>query len=104
MAMDSPNLKRLYPRAIQDKELLSAMLDKYLCAFEDILHVNISDLSYCTRIPEKVILRLRNLRNCPEDAENLVPEDFHTVFSNITIRYPTLKIWQQSSGEIFIEM
>jgi hypothetical protein len=98
-------MRRVFPRSISDKFQLSIILEQYLNVLrESPLQVYLSALAYETRIPEQVFQRLLNLRTDPMDAQNIHAEDFHILFSNLQIRYPTLKIWELENGEVFIEI
>jgi hypothetical protein len=85
---------RLYPRQIRDKLQLSRLL-------EDLLHL-LATLAFNTKIPISVFTRLTNLQHAPEDAANVQLEDFYTVFSNVTVRYPTIKLWRLPDQTVFI--
>lgn len=98
-------MKRLRPRNIQDKIFLSQLLELYLQTLMDSpLEVRLKALAFDTRIPESVFHRLMNLHRNPEDAPNIEAEDFHILFSNIQFRFPTVKLWQDNRGAVFIEM
>ena len=98
-------MKRLRPRNFQDKLFLSRLLDLYLQALMDSpLEVRLKALAFDTRIPESVFQRLMHLHRNPEDAPNIDAEDFHILFSNIQFRFPTVRLWLDEQGEIFIEM
>ena len=98
-------MKRIFPRNIQDKFFLSEILCKYLAVLQDSpLQVRVEDLAFDTRIQAVIFRRLANLSLNPDDATNIASEDYHILFSNILIRYPTVKIWQQDDGGIFIEL
>jgi hypothetical protein len=98
-------MNRLRPRNIQDKIFLSQLLELYLQSLIDSpLEVRLKALAFDTRIPESVFHRLTNLHRNPEDASNIDAEDFHILFSNIQFRFPTVKLWQDELGNIFIEM
>lgn len=98
-------MKRIFPRAIQDKFQLSYILEQYLGALEaSPLQVRLSAIAYDTRIPECIFQRLVDLQRNPDDMPYIQAADFHIVFSNVLSRFPTVKIWQQEDGEIFIEL
>ncbi len=98
-------MKRLYPHHIQDKFYLSYLLEQYLIALETSpMQVRLSDLAYDSRISASIFQRLMSLQRNPEDAVHIQVEDFRIVFANILFRYPTVKIWQQRNGEVFIEL
>lgn len=98
-------MKRIMPHQIQDKFFLSEILSRYLTALkESPLQVNVGALAFETRIPEAIFQRLANLGQNPGDASNIATEDFHILFSNLLFRYPTVKIWQQNDGGLFIEL
>ncbi len=98
-------MKRLYPRQIQDKMFLSRLLDQYLHALtESPLQVTLRALSYDAQIPESVFRRLADLHRNTPDAVNINASDFHILFSNILFRYPTVKMWLQDDGNVYIEM
>lgn len=101
----SRQMRRIFPRNLQDKFQLSFILERYLSALEEPpWQLRLAMLAYETRIPETIFLRLVNLQRNPADAINIEADDFHILFSNITSRYPTVKIWQADDGEIFIEL
>jgi hypothetical protein len=98
-------MTRLNPHRIQDKFYLSYLLEQYLTALETSpMQVRLSDLAYDSRIAEPIFRRLMALQHHPEDAEHIQVEDFHIVFSNILFRYPTVKMWGQPNGDVFIEL
>lgn len=98
-------MKRIYPRAIQDKFYLSRLLELYLQVLEQSpLQVRLKALSYDTDIPECIFTRLKNLHRHPEDAPNIETDDYHILFSNIMFRFPTVKMYRQSNGDVFFEM
>jgi hypothetical protein len=98
-------MKRLRPRQIQDTFFLSQLLELYLQTLIDSpLEVRLRALAFDTRIPESVFHRLMNLHRNPEDAPHIEAEDFHILFSNIQFRFPTVKLWLDDTGEVFIEM
>jgi hypothetical protein len=80
-------------------------LEQFVLALETSpFQLRLSALAYDARIPETIFQRLIHLRQNPEDAANIQAEDFHIVLSNILFRYPTVKIWQEEHGAIFIEI
>ena len=98
-------MRRLYPRRIQDKIFLSRLLERYLQELQDSpMQVELKTLSWESQIPEAVFQRLTGLHRQPADAANIEAEDFHILFSNIMFRYPTVKLWLQPDGEVFIEL
>ena len=98
-------MQRLHPRRLHDKLLLSQLFDRFLTALQQSpLEVKLRALSYDSGIPEAVLLRLQNLHRHPEDAPNIDAEDYHIVFANLLFRYPTIRLWRQRNGELFIEM
>ncbi|MBL7806833.1 MAG: hypothetical protein JNN28_03415 [Saprospiraceae bacterium] len=98
-------MKRLRPRQIQDKFFLSRLLELYLQTLIDSpLELRLRALAYDTRIQETVFHRLMNLHRNPSDAPHIEAEDFHILFSNIMFRYPTVKLWLDDDGCVFIEM
>lgn len=98
-------MKRLFPRQIQDKFYLSRLLEQYLTTLaESPLQVRLKALSYDAQIPESVFQRLMDLHRNPEDAPNINADDFHILFANVMFRYPTVKMWLQEDGTVFIEM
>lgn len=98
-------MRRLYPRQIQDILYLSRLLELYLQALrESPLQVQVKTLSWESQIPESIFHRLTELHRNPADAAQINAEDFHILFSNIMFRYPTVKLWLQDDGELFIEM
>ncbi len=98
-------MRRLYPRRIQDKFYLSRLLELYLHALQSSpLQIHLKALSWDSQIPEDIFHRLMDLHRNPADAPNINAEDLHIVFSNIMFRFPTVKLWLQDDGEVFIEM
>ncbi len=98
-------MRRLYPRHIQNTRYLSRLLEQYLQALaESPLQLQLKNLSWESQIPESIFHRLMDLQHNPADAGIIQPADFHVVFANIMFRYPTVKLWLQKDGEIFIEM
>ena len=98
-------MRRLYPQRVQDKFYLSRLLELYLQTLQTCpLQVQLKALSWDTQIPEAIFHRLLNLHRNPSDAPNINAEDFHILFSNIMFRFPTVRLWLQDDGEIFIEM
>lgn len=98
-------MKRIIPARIRDTVYLSRLLGAYLHALESSpIQVYTKALSYDTRIPEHILKLLTELHFRPEQWPEVRPEDFHIVFSNIMFRYPTVKIWETESGELFFEM
>ena len=98
-------MRRLYPRQIQDKFYLSRLLELYLTTLrESPLQVQLKALSWDSQIPEDIFHRLMALHRNPLDAPNINAEDFHILFSNIMFRFPTVRLWLQDDGEVFIEM
>ena len=98
-------MKRVRPYYIQDTIALSRLLEQYIRQLEQSpLQVPLRALSYNTQIPEGVLRRLMNLHHNPDDTIYIQAEDYHIVFANIMFRYPTLKIWQETSGAIIFEL
>ena len=98
-------MRRLYPRQIQDTAYLSRLLEKYLQALrESPLQLELKALSWESQIPVSIFQRLMDLQHNPGDAIHIKPADYHVLFSNIMFRYPTVKLWLQHDGEVFIEM
>lgn len=98
-------MRRLYPRRIQNILYLSRLLEAYLQALrESPLQVQVKTLSWESQIPESIFYRLRDLHRNPADATHINAEDFHILFSNIMFRFPTVKLWLQDDGGLFIEM
>jgi hypothetical protein len=98
-------MKRLRPSNLQDKIFLSQLLELYLqTLINSPLEVRLKALAFDTRIPESVFHRLMNLHRNPEDAPNIEAKDFHVLFANIQFRFPTVKLWLDATGGVFIEM
>ena len=94
----------MYPRAFQDKILLSKALEMYLSALESApLHARVEELAFDTRIPAEIFRRLAQVHRHPEDQVHVQACDFHVLFSNLMFRYPTLRLWLLRNGEIFVE-
>ncbi len=98
-------MKRIYPYRIQDKYYLSWLLDYYITALQESpLQVRVKALSYDSGIPESIFYRLMALHKNPDDGPNINAEDLHILFANVMYRFPTVKIWQEYNGHIFLEM
>ncbi len=98
-------MRRLYPQRIQDKFYLSRLLEFYLATLKSSpLQIQLKALSWDSQIPENIFHRLMDLHRNPADTPNINAEDFHILFSNIMFRFPTVRLWLQDDGEIFIEM
>ena len=98
-------MKRIHPRQIEDKFVLSQLLERFLLTLQHSpLEVRLRALSYDSGIPENILLRLQNLHRNPEDAVNIQATDYHIVFANLLFRYPTIRLWLQRNGDVFIEM
>ncbi len=95
---------RIYPSRIQDKLLLSRLLEQYLQLLETSpLQVRLKALAYDACIPECIFKRMMDLQYNPTDAPNIEASDYHILFANIMFRYPTVKIWKGKQG-IFFEI
>lgn len=68
------------------------------------MQVRLKALAFDAQIPDSVFQRLQGLHRNPEDAAHINAEDFHILFSNILFRYPTVKMWLQDDGTVFIEI
>ena len=98
-------MKRIIPKKIKDKVLLSILLERYLATLENSsLQVRLKALAYDSSIPESIFVRLAEMHKNMEDAPNITVEDFHILFANILFRYPTVKIWQDTDGSFFFEL
>lgn len=97
--------KRINPKEIKDLIVLSQLLRRYLDALQaPPFNIPLSTLSVDARIDQSIFQRLLLIEQNPEDAQNIRPEDYHILFSNITFLHPTLKMWRDSDGSIFFEM
>lgn len=95
---------RIYPVRIQDKLVLSRLLEQYLNLLENSpLQVRLKALAYDACIPECIFRRMINLQYDPADAPNIEVSDYHIIFANIMFRFPTIKIWKGDQG-IFFEI
>jgi len=93
------------PHQITDKMYLSRLLELYLVTLEELPEpMTLKALSYDTQIPESIFLRLAHLYLDPEDARNILPEDFHILFANIMFRYQTIKMWEMEDGGVHFEI
>lgn len=98
-------MKRLRPHLIQDKFYLSRLLELYITTLQESpLELRVKALAYDTFIPEAIFYRLMHLYRHPEDAPNIDATDFHILFANIMVRFPTAKMWLMANGEIVFEM
>lgn len=98
-------MTRLYPKTIQNKAFLSRLLEYYVVTLEQSLfQVTLRNLSWDTGIPETVLLRLLNYYRTPTDRDVVNPEDFHIAFANIMVHYPTVRIWRDVDGQVFVSV
>ncbi|MBL7826838.1 MAG: hypothetical protein JNJ57_09425 [Saprospiraceae bacterium] len=98
-------MKRIYPKRISDKRQLSALLSQYLTALEAAsLCAGMKGLAYETKIPEQVFQALLTYQEDEEMYSEVEAADFHIVFANVMIRFPTVKIWLTRDGFYFIEI
>ena len=98
-------MKPLNPRTLVDVFYLSRLLKHLLVYLEESpMQVSLPTISYHLQIPVAIFRRMANLHQQTEDAPNIQPEDFHTVFSLLLLQYPTLRIWEQEDKSVFIEM
>lgn len=98
-------MQPIHPHHITDKFYLSRLLELYLVALEELPEpITLKALSHDTQIPESIFLRLAHLYLDPEDAHNILAEDFHTLFANIMYRHPTIKMWENEEGGVHFQM
>jgi hypothetical protein len=96
---------RLYPKTVQNKVFLSRLLEYYLVALQDSPYqLSLHNLSWDTRIPESVLRRLLHYYRTPEDHEVVTVEDFHIAFANIMVHYPTVRLWWDVDGQVYVSM
>ena len=98
-------MKRLHPYHIRDKIYLSRLLELYITTLQESpLELRLKGLVYDTGIPASIFLRLMGLYRNFEDAPNINAEDFHILFANIMVRFPTVKMWLMEDGVVVFEM
>ena len=96
---------RLYPKTLQNRVFLSRLLEYYLVALQDSPHqLSLRNLAWDTHIPESVLLRLLNYYRTPEDETVITAEDFHIAFANIMVHYPTVRLWWDVDGQVYVSM
>ncbi len=97
--------RRIYPKQILNKRRLSLLFDRLLQELEEEpMNVLLETLSYETRIPEQIIMRLRHLHCQPEDDPEIKTEDYHLIFTHILIHYPTVQIFELPDGTFFFRI
>lgn len=98
-------MKRLYPRRLRNRIFLSRLLESYVQHLEQSeLRVSLRMLAYNIGVSEPVLLRMTRLYRQPEEADEIVTDDFHIVFSNVMFHFPTIRIWLLDDGSLFFEM
>lgn len=98
-------MERLYPRKIRDKAFLSRLLGLYIQTLEQSpFELTMRNLAWDTQIPESIWHRLMRYHQTPSDEHLITVEDFHIAFSNIMIHYPTVAIWRDIDGGIYISV
>jgi hypothetical protein len=96
---------RLHPKTVQNRVFLSRLLEYYLVMLQDSPHqVSLRNLAWDTRIPESVLLRLLHYYRTPEDEGVMTSEDFHIAFANIMVHYPTVRLWWDVDGQVYVSM
>jgi hypothetical protein len=66
--------------------------------------LSLRNLAWDTRIPESVLLRLLNYYRTPDDETVITTEDFHIAFANIMVHYPTVRLWWDVDGQVYVSM
>ena len=95
---------RVYPARCRDIRQLSSLLDMVLrCLESEPLRLSRRALSYDTGIPESVWARLCAAHHYPDAAKDICPDDYNIAFANLLFRYPTLKLWMEEDGDVFVE-
>lgn len=98
-------MQRLYPKTIQNRVFLSRLLEYYLATIEDSPYeLTLRNLAWDTEIPEAVWLRLMRYYRTPADAEVITAYDFHIAFANVMVHYPTVKMWWEADGNVYISV
>lgn len=98
-------MRLVRPGLLSDTHVLSALLDDLLFAMATSpLHTDIGLIAFETKIPARVLKCLASLHLEPENSADINAGDFHTVFSNILCRYPTIRIWLTDDGRWFFEL
>jgi hypothetical protein len=95
----------LVPKSIKDTLRLSRLLDRSLHELgHSSLEMSMKSLAWDSQIPLEIWQRLRNLHQNPDDATNIEAKDFHIVFAEIKMRFPTMRMWELADGAIYFEM
>jgi hypothetical protein len=98
-------MTRIYPKMIKNKAFLSRLLEFYLVSLEQSPYqLTLRNLAWDTQIPENVLRRLLNYYRTPEDLHSITTTDFYIAFSNIMIHYPTVLIWRDVDGQVFVSV
>lgn len=98
-------MKRLVPKNIKNPVFLSRLLEFYLYSLEQSsYHVTLKNLAWDTGIPEKILTRMLHYYRTPSDHNDISPADFHIVFANIMIQYPTVRLWWDTDGQVFVSI
>ncbi len=98
-------MSRLRPKSIQDTPFLSRLLEIYLVELEGSpFGLTLRNTAWDTQIPKNVLRRLLDYYRTPADAYTIHPEDFHIAFANIMIHYPTVTLWLDVDGEVYVAL
>jgi hypothetical protein len=98
-------MQRIKPKNIQDPALLSRILEVYLTELEQSPHaLTLRNLAWDTQIPENVLRRLLDYYRTPADTYIIYASDFHIAFANIMVHYPTVTLWWDLDGEVYVAM
>ena len=98
-------MQKLTPKTIQNAAFLSRLLEIYLVALENSPHqLTLRNLAWDTNIPESVFLRLMAYYRTPSDSFNIKAADYHIAFANIMVHYPTVSLWWDIDGQVYVAM
>jgi hypothetical protein len=91
-------------KAIFDRIFLSRLLEYLLYVLQRHQNLSLDTLSYDTRIPKVIWLRLLRYYHRPEWEDEITAHDFHVAFFWVQRLYPTVRFWWEENGEVYIEM
>lgn len=98
-------MNRIYPAKLKDATALSKLLDTVLSALEKSpLHVNTHHLGAELHLQTEIIDLLRIYHQRPGSYPQIKANDFRILFANILFRFPTVKIWKDPKGRVFLEI
>lgn len=98
-------MKRIQPKTIKNPVFLSRLLEFYLYTLEQSAYqVTLKNLAWDTKIPESIFRRMLNYYRATENDHEITAADFHIVFANVMVHYPTAKCWWDVDGQVFVSV